>query len=100
MSARRVGISFFNSFNILVGRLFGSVDLSLFSKDIINFISHASLGVINNDSSIRGWIKYWNDLFENLTLVLVFSVVELKETLKLVSAISIKIFVFSPNVNR
>ena len=58
MSSRRVEISFFNSFQILVGRLFGSVDLSPFSKGIIIFISRTSQGVINNDSAIRGRRKY------------------------------------------
>ena len=43
---------FFNSFKILVGRLFGPVDLSLFSEDIIEFTSCASVGVMNNDSAL------------------------------------------------
>ena len=54
MSARWVEISCFNSFTILVGRLCGPVDLSLFSKDIIKFTLCASVDVINNDSSL-GW---------------------------------------------
>ena len=37
MSARWVAMSFFDSFKILVGRLFGPVDLSLFGEDIIKF---------------------------------------------------------------
>ena len=52
MSARWVEISFFNSFKILVRRLFGLVDLSLFSEDIIKFTSCASVDVMNNDSSL------------------------------------------------
>ena len=42
-------MSFFNSFKILVGRLFGPVDLSLFNEDIIKFTSCASVGVMNNE---------------------------------------------------
>ena len=68
MSARWVEMSFFNSFKILVGRLFGPVDLSLFSEDIIKFTSCASAGVMNNDSALGWWRKFWNDLFENLIL--------------------------------
>ena len=45
-------IIFFNRSKILVGRLFGPADLSLFSEDIIKFTSSASVGVINNDSSL------------------------------------------------
>ena len=78
MSARWVEISFFNSFKILVGRLFGPVELSLFSEDIIKFTSCASVGVINNDSSLGWWRKCWNRLFENLILPLVFYAIELK----------------------
>ena len=51
MSARGVEMSFFNSFKILVGRLFGPVDLPLFSEDI-KFTSCASVGVMNNDSAL------------------------------------------------
>ena len=61
----------------MVGRLFGPADLSLFSEDIIKFTSSASVGVINNDSSL-GWLGSWNYLSENLILVLVFSAIELK----------------------
>ena len=50
--ARWVEMSFFNSFKILVGRLFGPVDLSLFSEDSIKFTSCASVGVLNNDSAL------------------------------------------------
>ena len=78
MSARWVEMSFFNSFKILVGRLFGPVDLSLFSEDIIKFTSCASVGVMNNESALGWWRKSWNDLFENLILALVFSAIELK----------------------
>ena len=77
MSARWVEISFFNSFKILVGRLFGPVDLSLFSEDI-KFTSCTSVGVMNNDSALRWWRKSWNGLFENLVLALVFPAIELK----------------------
>ena len=45
-------MSFFNSFNILAGRLFGPVDLSLFSEDIIKFTLFASVGVMNNESAL------------------------------------------------
>ena len=38
-------MSFFKSFKILVGRLFGPVDLSPFSEDVIKFTSCASVGV-------------------------------------------------------
>ena len=71
-------MSFFNSFKILVGRLFGSVDLSLFSDDIIKFTSCASVGVMNNVSELGWWSRSWNDLFENSILALVFSAIELK----------------------
>ena len=43
---------FFNSFKILVARLFGAVDLSLFSKRYYKFTSCASVGVMNNDSAL------------------------------------------------
>ena len=74
------------SFKILVGRLFGPVDLSLISEDIIKFTSSllhiikftSSVGVINNDSALGWWGKSWNDLFENLILPSVFSAIELK----------------------
>ena len=37
------------------------MDLLLFNKDIIEFTSCASVGVVNNDSSL-GWLrKSWND---------------------------------------
>ena len=52
MSARLVEVSFFNSFKSLVGRLFGPVDLSLFSEGILKFTSGASVDVMNNDSSL------------------------------------------------
>ena len=45
-------MSFINSFKILVGRLFGPVDLSLFSKDVIKFNSYESISVMNNDSAL------------------------------------------------
>ena len=53
-------MSFFNSFKILVGRLFGPVDLSLIREDIIKFTSSllhiikftSSVGVMNNDSAL------------------------------------------------
>ena len=44
-------MSFFNSFKILVGRLFGPVDLLLFIEDIIMFTSCASVGVMINESA-------------------------------------------------
>ena len=47
-------MSFFNSFIILFGMLLGLVDLLLFNEDIINFTSGASVGVVQNDSSL-GW---------------------------------------------
>ena len=50
MSNRRVEISFFNIFKILVGRLFRPVDLLLFSDNIIKFSSCASVGAMNNNS--------------------------------------------------
>ena len=60
ISANWVEISFFNSFRILVGRLFGPVNLSLFSEGIIKFTSCASATTTNNDSSLGWWRKYWN----------------------------------------
>ena len=78
MSARWVEISFFNSFIILFGMLLGLVDLLLFNEDIINFTSGASVGVVQNDSSLGWWRKPWDYLFENLILALVFFVVELR----------------------
>ena len=78
MPARWVEISCFNSFKILVGRLFGSVDLSLFREDIINFTSCESVGVTNDDSSLGWWRKSWNDLFENLIVALVFTMIKVK----------------------
>ena len=77
VSARWVEMSFFSSFKILVGRLFGPVDLPLFSEDI-KFASCASVGVMNNYTALGWWRKSWNDLFENLILALVFSAIELK----------------------
>ena len=38
------------SFKILIGRLFGPVDLSLINEDIIKFTS--SVGVMSNDSAL------------------------------------------------
>ena len=64
------------SFKILIGRLFGPVDLSLINEDIIKFTS--SVGVMSNDSALGWWGKSWNDLFENLILPSVFSAIELK----------------------
>ena len=78
MSTRWVEISCFNSFKVLVGRLFEPGDLSLFREDIINFTSCASVGVTNNDSSLGWWRNSWNDLFENLILALVFTVIKVK----------------------
>ena len=78
MSARWVEMSFINSFKILVGRLFGPVDFSLFSKDIIKLSSSESISVMNDDSALGWWRKSWNDLFENVILALVFSPIELK----------------------
>ena len=46
-------MSFSNSFKILVGRLFGPVDLSLFSQDIIKFTSCACAGIMNNESALE-----------------------------------------------
>ena len=54
MSARWVETSFFNSFKIFVGRLFGPVDLSQYSEGIVKFTSCASVGVMNNYSAL-GW---------------------------------------------
>ena len=62
----------------MVGRLCGPVDLLLFSQDIIKFTLCASVDDMNNDFSLGWWKKYWNDLFENVILVLVFSAIELK----------------------
>ena len=45
MSVSLVEISFFNSFKIWVEKLFGAVDLLLFSEYIIKFTSCASVGV-------------------------------------------------------
>ena len=78
MSARWVEMSFFNSFKILVGRIFGPVDLSLFSEDIIKLTSCAFVGVMSNVSALGWWSKSWNDLFENLILALAFSAIERK----------------------
>ena len=69
MSGRWVKISFFNSFKMLVGRLFGPVDLSLFNEDIIKFNSFTSVGVMYNDASLGWWRNSSNNLFENLILV-------------------------------
>ena len=88
ISARWVEISFFHSFRILFGRLFGPVDLSLFSEDVIKFTSCVSAIAISNDSSLGWWRKSWNDFFLNLMLALVFSAIELKYSLKIL-AISI-----------
>ena len=62
----------------MVGRLFGPMDLSLFSEDIIKFTSCAYVGDASNDSSLGLCRKLWNDLFENLILTLAFSATELK----------------------
>ena len=56
MSASWVEISFFNSFTIWVERLLGTVDLSLFSKDIIKFTSCASVGAIKDINNMQ-WIS-------------------------------------------
>ena len=53
----------------MIGRLFGSVDLLLFSEDITKFTSCACVGAMNNNPSLGWWQKYWNNLFENLTFV-------------------------------
>ena len=50
MSARWVEIPLSNSFKILLQRLSKSVDLSLFSEDIIKFTLCASAGVMNSAS--------------------------------------------------
>ena len=48
-----VEIPFFSNFKVLVGRLFGPVDLSLFSEDIIKFTSCTSVGVMNDNYSLQ-----------------------------------------------
>ena len=72
MSARWAEMSFFNSVKIVVGRLLGPVDLSLFSQDIIKFTSCVSVSVMSNDAALGWWRKSWKDLLENLLLALVF----------------------------
>ena len=78
MSARWVEIPLSNSFKILLQRLSRSVDLSLFSEDIIKFPLCASPGVMNSGSLLGWWRKPWKYLFESLILTLGFSAIELK----------------------
>ena len=74
ISARWVEI-FFHIFIILVHRLFGPVDVSIWKENIVKFPSCTSLTAIY-DSSSRWWRKSWNDALENLILALVFSPIQ------------------------
>ena len=74
ISARWVEIIFHN-FIILVQRLFGPVDVSIWKENIIKFPSCTSVTAIY-DSSLRWWRKSWNDALENLILALVFSPIQ------------------------
>ena len=64
----------------MIGRLFGPVDLLLFSEDYV-----VCVGVMNNDSALEWWRKSWNDLFEKLILALVCSTIKLKHSLKMLA---------------
>ena len=74
ISARWVEIIFHN-FIILVQRLFGPVDVSIWKENIIRFPSCTSV-TAEYDSSLRWWRKSWNDALENLILALVFSPIQ------------------------
>ena len=68
----------------MVGKLSKPVNFLIISEDLCNFTSCASVGAMNNYSPLA-WFESWNDLIKNLMLALESFVIELKQSLKMLS---------------
>ena len=71
-------ISFFNSFSIFIGRPLGPTDSLSFNDEIKLVISSELVGLRKKDFLLACWRNSSNNLFENLTFPVVFSVMVLK----------------------